>query len=139
MNLSVTTIIGTRMTIEEIAKYLQSEPMLMNSEITKTIREICVSRGYFNKTTANKIKLYRVVERDIQSLTDGQQVMLEVIKTGNQWLPDIAFLFSDFKSAEQVVNAKYPYGEMDPITRKKYINDLSDELSDKFFKVDLLN
>jgi hypothetical protein len=139
MNLPDATIIGTRMPIEDISKYLGYTPALMNTEFTKIIREICISRGYLKKTMANKMKLYRIVEHDILSLTDGKMVMVETLKTGNSWNPDIAFLFSEYKNIEGLVNSKYPFGNMDEATRKKYIGDLDIALGDKFFKVDLLN
>jgi hypothetical protein len=139
MNLPVATIIGTRMPIEDISKYLGYIPGSMNTEFTRIIREICISRGYLKKTMANKMKLYRIVEHDIGSLTDGKQVMLETLKSGNSWNPDIAFLFSDYKNAEVLVNSKYPFGNMDSATRIKYIDDLNQALGDKLFKVDLLN
>jgi hypothetical protein len=60
----------------------------------------------------------------LKAFADGKMVMVETLKTGNSWNPDIAFLFSEYKNIEGLVNSKYPFGNMDEATRKKYIGDL---------------
>ncbi len=139
MNTPTIKIIGTRMPIEDVSKYLGYEPLVMAPEITKIIREICIIRDYLKKTIANKMKLYRVPSHDMHSLTNGKVVMIETLTTGNSWHPDVAFFYSDYKDTEQIVNAKYPYGNMDSAMRSKYITDMSIELGDKLFQVNLLN
>jgi hypothetical protein len=65
--------------------------------------------------------------------------MLEILKSGNNWQPDIAYMFLDFKEAQTSINANHQYGKMDKETRRKYVNEISDFLGDKFHKVNLLN
>ncbi len=96
-------------------------------------------RGYFKKTVSKKIKFYRIPGSDRQALTDGKTVMYEVLRKGIKWQPDIAFMFLDFKEAEQLANSKYPYGDMDEQTRLLYVSDMSNELGPRFERVDLLN
>ena len=48
-------------------------------------------------------------------------------------------MFLDFKEAEQLVNSKYPHGDMDEQTRLLYVSDMSNELGPRFERVDLLN
>ena len=133
------TVIGTRMSEAEITAYLGYMPEKYNKESTQLSQEICVLRGYFNKTVSKKIKFYRLYETDYQKLTNGQEVMLEILKSGNNWQPDVAYMFLDFIEAQTSVNANYQYGEMDEKTRIQYVHDISEVLGGKFHKVNLLN
>ena len=139
MKVQQATVIGTRMSESDIAAYLGFKPDTFNREFTQLVKEICVVRGYYNKTISKKIKFYRLPESDIKALTDGPTVMIQVLKTGLNWQLDIAFMFVEFKEAQAVVNSKYPYGKMNDETRSRYVSDISDLLDTKFQKVDLLN
>lgn len=132
------TVIGTRMSLSEMEAFLGFTPDILNNELNKLAREICVVRGYFNKTTANKIKFYRLGDVNIEELTNGIEVMVKTLKTGNQWKPDIVFMFRDYKEVQALVNSKYPYGSMNQETRIKYVADFSEAIGDKFRKVNLL-
>ena len=123
----------------EISSYLGYLPEIYNKSFTQLAREIAVVRGYFNKSTANKIKFYRLPESDYQRLTDRALVVFETLINGKKWTPDIAFKFLDMKVAEKAVNKKYPYGEMDEKTRAQYVIEISEILDDKFTKVNLLD
>ena len=123
----------------EITAYLGYMPEKYNKESTQLSQEICVLRGYFNKAVSKKIKFYRLYETDYQKLTNGQEVMLEILKSGNNWQPDVAYMFLDFIEAQTSVNANYQYGEMDEKTRIQYVHDISEVLGGKFHKVNLLN
>ncbi len=127
------------MSVSEMEAYLGFTPDIFNKELNNLAREICVLRGYFNKTTANKIKFYRLWEVNIEELTSGRDVLLKTLKTGNQWKPDIAFMQRDYKEAQALVNSKYPYGSMTQETRIKYVSDFSETMGDKFRRVNLLN
>jgi hypothetical protein len=133
------TVIGTRMSEAEITAYLGYLPEKYNKELTQLSQEICVIRGYFKMTVAKKIKFYRLPETAYKKLTDGQEVMLETLKSGKKWQPDVAYMFLDFKEAQTSANANYPYGEMNIETRLQYVHDISDFLGDKFHMVNLLN
>ena len=133
------TVIGTRMKDDEISSYLGYLPDVYNKGFTQLAREIAVFRGYFNKSAANKIKFYRLPYSDFQRLTDGALVVFDKLKSGKTWVPDIAFMFLDMKAAEEVVNMKYPYGEMNETTRAQYLKDISDMLDNKYIKVNLLD
>jgi hypothetical protein len=139
MALQQVTVIGTRMKDAEITSYLGYLPETYNKNFTQLSREVVVARGYFNKSTANKIKFYRLPASDYKRLTDGATVVFDTLKNGKQWTPDIAFMFLDMKEAEETVNKKYPYGEMDDETRAQYVKDISEMLGDKFLKVNLLD
>ncbi len=132
-------VIGTRMSDTDIEAYLGFMPQQYNKRLTDLAREISVVRGYFKKTVSKKIKFYRIPGSDRQALTDGKTVIYEVLRKGIKWQPDIAFMFLDFKEAEQLVNSKYPHGDMDEQTRLLYVSDMSNELGPRFERVDLLN
>ena len=132
------TVIGTRMKDEEISSYLGYVPEIYSKIFSQLLREIIIIRGYFNKSTANKIKFYRLPESDYKRLTDGATVVFETLKSGKRWAPDIAFMFLDMKAAEEAVNKKYPYGEMNEATRAQYVSEISEMLENKFIKVNLL-
>ena len=133
------TVIGSRMSEQDITSYLGFMPDNFNKEFTELFREVCVERGYFNKTVSKKIKFYRLPDSDYEKLTDGQEVLLQVLKNGHEWHPDVAFMFLDFKEAEATVNSKYPYGKMDELTRAQYVRDISEHIGFKLKKIDLLN
>lgn len=133
------TVIGTRMNERDICSYIGFMPDTFNKEFTELIREICIEREYFNKTTSKKIKFYRLPEEDYEKLTDGQEVMLQVLKNGHKWHPDVAFMFLDFKEIQLAINSKYPYGKMDKLSRIQYVRDISELLGFKLKKIDLLN
>jgi len=127
------------MSDSEITTYLGYMPETYNKEMSQLLREICVLRGYFNKTTVNKIKFLRIVDSDFKALTNGPSVLLEILRTGANWRPDIALKFLDFKEVETVVNSKYPYGKMNNENRKQYVIDMSNLLGNKLLRVELLS
>jgi hypothetical protein len=139
MNTQEATVIGTRMSEPEIIAFLGLMPQTYNKELTELAREVCLHRGYFNKSIVRKIKFYRLPASDFQMLTDSKNVLLEIIRTGANWKPDVAFLFLDFKGVETVVNSKYSYGKMNDDLRIKYISEISHLLGSKFQKVNLSN
>lgn len=131
------TVIGTRMSDSEITAYLGYMPDTYNKETSQLLREICVLRGYFNKVTVNKIKFFRIVDLDFKVLTNGPSILLEILRTGANWKPDIALKYLDFKEVESVINSKYPYGKMNNEIRKQYVIDISNLLGNKLLKVEL--
>ena len=65
------------MSEQDITSYLGFMPDNFNKEFTELFREVCVERGYFNKTVSKKIKFYRLPDSDYEKLTDGQEVLLQ--------------------------------------------------------------
>jgi hypothetical protein len=133
------TVIGTRMSEAEITAYLGYLPEKYNKESTQLSQEICILRGYFNKTVAKKIKFYRLPETDYEKFTNVKEVIIGILKSGKNWQPDVAYMFQDFKEAQTSINANHQYGKMDEETRRQYVNEISEFLGDKFYKVNLLN
>lgn len=63
--------------------------------------------------------------------------MLEILKSGKKWQPEIASLYLDFMEVVDSVNLTYNYGDMSEETRKQYVQDISNKLGNKFIKIDL--
>lgn len=121
----------------DIIAFLGFMPPIYKKEFCQLLREICIEREYFNKSEAKKLKFYRFAESDFERLTDGQKVMLEILKSGKKWQPEIASLFLDFMEVVDSVNLTYNYGDMSEETRNQYVQDISNKLGNKFIKIDL--
>lgn len=131
------TIVGTRMTPQAIESYWGYLPHLYNKQTSENLRDVCIQRNYFKKSDAKKIKFYRFVEIDFEKLTNSKNFILDIVAKGKEWAPDVAVKYEDYKNAEAEVNANYPYGEMNAETKCKYVEDLSNELGEKFIKIEL--
>lgn len=131
------TIVGTRMTLKAIESYWGHLPGVYNDQISEILRDVCIQRNYFEKSVAKKIKFYRFAEIDFEKLTDSKNFLLDIVAKGKEWAPDVAVQYDEYKNVEAVVNANYPYGEMNAETRCKYIEELSNALGDKFIKINL--
>ncbi len=124
------TVIGSKQSIEAIAEYVGYLPNEYNKEFSQLIREICVYRGYLGKVESKKMKVYRFLYEDFQRLTDKNEILMEILKKGLPWTPEV---FVEYKKIAELINAVDDSGELsNQISHLDRVKRISDELGMAF-------
>ena len=131
------TIIGTRSSLDEIRIALGYSPFTYNPEVTRVLREIIVLRAYYKKSKANKIRFYLLPIDEFERRTNEHLILLEAIKTGLSWAPDVAFEHKHFLESKHEVDKLFSFGIVDSHDRTKYVSMLSSQLGAKMFKISM--